>query len=106
MDKMSFSHRFGNKFLTFVTNVLYGQKLTDMETGYKMFRKNIVNDLRLEGKGFEIEPEITAKLLKRGCKIKEIPISYVAREKEEKKINWKDGFVALKWLLKLKFKIL
>lgn len=101
-ERMSFTHNLGNKFLSFATSILYGQKITDMETCYKMFRRDVIKDMRLEGRGFEIEPEITAKLLKKGYRIREIPINYVAREKSEKKINWKDGVVALRWLLKLK----
>jgi hypothetical protein len=103
-EKMSLLHNIGNKSLSLATTILYGQKITDMETCYKMFRKSLVEDMELEGRGFEIEPEITAKILKRGHIIKEIPINYVAREMSEKKINWRDGFVALRWLLKLKLK--
>ncbi len=92
-------HYCGNRFLTWLTNFLYGSKLTDMETGYKMFRSDIVKNLALTGRRFEIEPEITAKLLKRGNRIVEIPIAYDPRVKAEgKKIKYRDGLIAF-WVL-------
>ncbi|MBS3076863.1 glycosyltransferase family 2 protein [Candidatus Pacearchaeota archaeon] len=95
----------GNKFLTFITKILYHAKITDMETCYKVFRKDIIKNLQIEANHFDIEPEITAKLLKKGIKIKEIPISYSPRTIEEgKKINWKDGLQAIWTLLKYRFK--
>ena len=103
-EKMSFSHRLGNKVLTVATNILYGTKLTDMETCYKMVKAPIIRSLKLRANRFDFEPEITAKLLKSGKKILEIPISYNGRDWEEgKKITWKDGFAALWSLIKYRF---
>ena len=93
----------GNKAITTITNILYDSKLTDMETGYKMLTKNIVNRFqkKLTAKKFDFEPDITSLLLKAGCRIKEIPISYMPRTKKEgKKVNWKDGIHALWTLIK------
>lgn len=93
----------GNRFLTFLTNLLFASSLTDMETCYKLVRTDLLKSLNLKGLRFEIEPEITAKLLKRGIKIYEVPISYFPRKKG-KKIKMKDGFVALKTLLEIRLK--
>lgn len=94
-----FWHYVGNKFLSLVTNVLYNTILTDMETCYKVFKGEILRGLKLRSNRFEFEPEVTAKILKRGCKIFEMPISYRGRGFEEgKKITWRDGFSAL-WTL-------
>jgi glycosyltransferase involved in cell wall biosynthesis len=91
--------RFANYFLTFTTNLLFGTKLTDMETAYKVFTSEVAAKLSLEANRFEIEPEITAQIARQGYKITEVPISYNPRTKSEgKKINWKDGFKAL-WTL-------
>lgn len=103
IENMSFSHFIGNKFLSFFLRVLYNTKISDMETCYKMFKREAVEDIKLESKGFEIEPEITVKLLKKGYKIKEVPITYKGRKREEKKISWKDGLVSFGTLLKLRF---
>lgn len=101
---MSLSHTMGNKFLTVLTNVLYGTSLTDMETCYKCFRRDVIADVELRSRRFEIEPEITAKVLKRGYTIFEVPISYNGREFHEgKKITWRDGFVAVRTLIKYRF---
>lgn len=90
---------YGNKFLTLVTKILYNSKITDMETCYKMFKIDLIKSIRIESNGFEIEPEITAKILKRGIKIKEVPINYNPRSVSEgKKIGWKDGMKAI-WTL-------
>ncbi len=98
------SHVFGNKFLSFVTNMLYGSNITDMETCYKMFRKEVVNHIKLNARGFDIEPEITAKILKKGYKIKEVNINHNPRSfSEGKKITKLDGFKALITLLKYRF---
>ena len=103
-EEMLSLHRLGNRFLTAITNLLYGSSLSDMETCYKVFRAELIKSIPLHSDRFEIEPEITAKLLKRGCKIKEIPIRYKGREFHEgKKISWKDGFGALWTLLKYSF---
>ncbi|MDP2585504.1 MAG: glycosyltransferase family 2 protein [Candidatus Levybacteria bacterium] len=98
-------HYLGNKFLSLLTSILYGQWITDMETCYKLFPKKAVEDMRLNARGFEFEPEITAKLLKKGYKILEIPISTKPRGYDEgKKLNTvKDGFIALWSLLKYRF---
>lgn len=93
----------GNKFLVFVTNILFRAKITDIETAYKLFKKEIVDNMTLDSLKFDIEPEITAKLLKKKYKIQEVPISYNPRTiKEGKKIDWKDGFKALYILFKIK----
>lgn len=95
--------RLANKFLTWLTRVLYGCRLTDMETGYKAFRADILKYLKLESLRFEFEPEVTAKVLKAGYSIHEVPISYNPRT-EGKKIGWRDGWAAVKTLLKWRFK--
>lgn len=101
--KGDLAYYLANIFLSFLTSILYGQKLTDMETGYKAFRKEIIKDLSLVSDGFEIEPEITSKILKKKIKIKEIPISYNPRTKKEgKKIKFIDGIKAIWALLKWK----
>lgn len=98
------SHYYGNKFLSFITYFLYGQKITDMETGYKMMTKEVAKSLNLKSNRFDIEPEITAKLIKMKNKIIEVPIDYHCRSFEEgKKITWRDGIVALYTLFKYRF---
>jgi len=90
-----------NKFLTWITNVLYHASLTDMETAYKAFWAEVIKGVNLECHRFEFEPEVTAKLLRAGCEIREVPISYNPRTSEEgKKIGWRDGLTALWTLLK------
>lgn len=94
----------GNKFVTFVTNILYNTNITDMETGYKVFRKSVLNSITLEAKRFDFEPEFTAKVLKAGFQIYEVPISYFGRRFEEgKKLTWKDGIAAVWTLIKYRF---
>jgi hypothetical protein len=101
---MSLTHTLGNKLLTVFTNVLYGTSLSDMETCYKCFRRDVIEGMTLRSRAFEIEPELTAKILKRGFTIFEVPISYNGRNFHEgKKINWRDGFSAVKTLLKYRF---
>lgn len=102
---MFFWNMVGNKFLTLVTNVLYNTILTDIETCYKAFRVEVIKNIPLRARGFDFEPEITAKVLKRGHRIYEVPISYNGREYEEgKKIRpLKDGPIALWCLLKYRF---
>lgn len=102
---MFFWHMVGNKLLTLVTNIVYNTILSDMETCYKVFRADVVRDIPLRSKGFEFEPEITSKVLKRGYRIYEVPISYNGREFEEgKKLNpWREGPKALYYLLKYRF---
>ena len=101
---MSLSHTMGNKVLTVLTNVLYGTSLSDMETCYKCFRRDVIAGIPLRSRRFEIEPELTAKILKRGYTIFEVPISYNGRAFHEgKKITWRDGFVAVRTLVKYRF---
>ncbi len=96
-------HFFVNKFLTALTNILYGSGLTDMETCYKLIKTDIFKSLNLESRRFEVEPEITAKLLRKGYNIAEIPIFYKGRTYHEgKKITWKDGIVTVWVLFKLR----
>jgi glycosyltransferase involved in cell wall biosynthesis len=102
---MLFVHWVGNRFLSFVTNVLYNTTLSDMETCYKLLDRRLINELTLTADRFDIEPEITAKILKRGVRIYEVPISYAGREFDEgKKITWHDGFAALWTLVKYRFR--
>ena len=99
LDKQKLLFRLGNKFLTLATNILYGSKLSDMETCYKMMPREVMASLNLQATRFQIEPEITAKLLRRGYHIHEVPIWYKPRK--AKKLNpWKDGLPALWTLLK------
>lgn len=99
-----FWHYVGNKFLTFLTNLLYDSILTDMETCYKVFRGEVIRSLPLRSNRFDIEPEITAKVLKRGYRLYEVPISYQGRGYEEgKKISWRDGLVAFWCLMRYRF---
>jgi glycosyltransferase involved in cell wall biosynthesis len=101
---MLFWHMLGNKFLTLVTNVLYNAILSDMETCYKVLDGELARSLKLKSDGWGIDPEITAKVLKRGHRIFEVPISYYGREYYEgKKISWRDGFTVLWTLLKYRF---
>lgn len=98
---MFFWHMLANKMLTLLTNILYDAILSDMETGYKAFRADVIKNLPLRARRFDFEPEITAKVLKRGHRIFEVPISYFGREyREGKKIGMKDGIVAIWTLLK------
>jgi glycosyltransferase involved in cell wall biosynthesis len=102
---MFFWHMVGNKFLTLVTNILYNTILSDMETCYKVFRADVIRGIPLRSKGFEFEPEITSKVLKRGYRIYEVPISYNGREFDEgKKLNpWREGPKAFYYLVKYRF---
>ena len=95
---------FANQVLTGVTNVLFGGKLTDMETCYKIMAADIAKSLNLESNRFDIEPEIAAKLLRSGHSIMELPIRFEARSRAQgKKIGWKDGVHAIQVLLKYRF---
>ncbi|MBR1907507.1 glycosyltransferase family 2 protein [bacterium] len=103
-ENFMLTHFLGNKMLTFITNLLYGAGLTDMETCYKVFRAEFVKHLNIKSNRFDFEPEITAKVLKQGAKLVEIPITYKARSFDEgKKISWKDGFAAIWALVKFRF---
>jgi len=94
-----FWHLIGNRFLSLLTSVLYHTTLSDMETGYKAFRADVLRSLELRENRFGIEPEITAKICKRRLRIYELPISYYGRTFEDgKKITWRDGFRAI-WVL-------
>ncbi len=98
------SHWMGNRLLTLVTNVLFRSTLSDMETCYKLFDRRVLEGITIESTRFEFEPEITAKILRRGYRIYEVPISYSGRERSEgKKISWRDGFGALRTLFKYRF---
>jgi glycosyltransferase involved in cell wall biosynthesis len=97
-------HYLGNRFLSMVTNVLYNNILTDMETGYKAFRAPVIKSITIRSNRFDFEPEITAKVLKQGYRIYEVPIYYAGRDYAEgKKITWRDGFAALWALLRFRF---
>ncbi len=96
-----FWHSVGNKFLTLLSNAFTNLNLTDMETCYKMFRREIIQSIRIEESRFGMEPELTAKIARKGCRIYEVGISYSGRTYEEgKKIGWKDGFRAIWCILK------
>ncbi len=98
---MFFWHMLANKMLTLLTNILYDAILSDMETGYKAFRAEVIKNIPLRSRRFDFEPEITAKVLKRGHRIFQVPISYFGREyREGKKIGMKDGLVAIWTLIK------
>ena len=97
-------HYVGNKFLTLLTNVLYNNILTDMETGYKAFRAPVLRGVTIRSNRFDFEPEITAKVLKRGYRIYEVPIYYAGRDYADgKKITWRDGVAALWALIRFRF---
>jgi glycosyltransferase involved in cell wall biosynthesis len=101
---MLFLHWIGNRFLSLTTNVLYNTTLSDMETCYKLVDRSLMLELGLRSNRFDIEPEITAKILRRRIRIYEVPISYTGREFDEgKKITWRDGFAALWALAKFRF---
>lgn len=94
-------HLIANRFLTTLTNLLYGSSLTDMETCYKLFRRKILDDIEIKSNRFDFEPEITAKILKLGIPIVEVPITVKPRTYQEgKKINWTDGLIAIWALIK------
>jgi glycosyltransferase involved in cell wall biosynthesis len=91
-----FWHYIGNRFLTLFSNMLNNLNLTDMETGCKVFRWDIIKDIKIKSNRFGFEPEITAKLARKKCRIYEVPISYSGRDYSEgKKITWKDGVAAI-----------
>ncbi len=99
-----FWHMVANKLLTLLTNVLYNTILTDMETGYKLFRREVIQSITIRSNRFDFEPEITAKLLKKKVRIFEVPITFNPREYSEgKKIGLKDAFAAVWALLKFRF---
>jgi glycosyltransferase involved in cell wall biosynthesis len=101
---MYFWHTVGNKMLTLIANILFDTTLTDMETCYKVFTADIAHGLKLKSNRWGFDPEITAKILKQGYRIYEVPISYTGREFwEGKKISWKDGFTIVRTLIKYRF---
>jgi glycosyltransferase involved in cell wall biosynthesis len=102
--KLQRTSRLANRFLTILTNLLYGSHLTDMETAYKMFSRETLNGVRLRCVRFDFEPEITANFLKRGYPIIEVPISYTPRTIQAgKKISWVDGYEAIYTLIRCRF---
>ena len=99
-----FWHKVGNRSLSLLTNVLFNTTLSDMETGYKAFRADVLRSLELRENGFGIEPEITGKICRRGLRIYELPIAYYGRSYAEgKKITWRDGVGAVRVLLRVRF---
>ena len=99
-----FTHYLGNRLLTLTANVLYNTMLTDMETCYKVMRIDVLRSMTLRSNDFGIEPELTAKIFKRGYRVYEVPITYDGRGYEDgKKIGWRDGLVALWVLLRYRF---
>jgi glycosyltransferase involved in cell wall biosynthesis len=97
-------HWIGNRFLSLMTNILYSSTLSDMETCYKLFDRRVLEGMTIDSDRFDFEPEITAKVMRRGHRIYEVPISYAGREMSEgKKITWRDGFGSLKALVKYRF---
>lgn len=101
---MFFWNMVANKILTLTTNILYNSIISDMETCYKVFRREVVSDMKIHARGFEFEPEFTAKVLKKGVRIYEVPISYNGREWDEgKKIKWTDAPKAFWTLVKYRF---
>ncbi len=98
-ENMCFAHRWGNRFLSALTKVLYRSGLSDMETCYKLFDRRVLDGIRLHAQRFDFEPEVTAKVLRSGVAIHEVPISYAGRDFHEgKKITWRDGLSAV-WAL-------
>ncbi len=103
-NRIPLSNLLVNKALTAVTNLLYRARLTDEATAYKVFRREVIASIPLRSNGFEICPEITAKLLKAGYNIIEVPIAYHPRSRQEgKKLNWADGIIAVIMLLRFRF---
>lgn len=103
-QNMSGLHRFGNRFLSLVTSLLYTKRLGDMETCYKLFDRRVLEPIHVVSNRFDFEPEITAKVLRQGYDIVEVPISYSGREIHEgKKITWRDGFSAIRALVRFRF---
>lgn len=95
---------FGNRFLTHLTSILFLTKISDMETGYKVFKAEVIKPMKIHSNRFDFEPEVTAKILKNKVKLLEIPISYQSRSfKEGKKLTWRDGVVALYKLIRFRF---
>jgi glycosyltransferase involved in cell wall biosynthesis len=103
-SRLAIRARLGNRALTWLTNILYGARLTDMETAYKVFRREVLEGIRLRCVGFDFEPEFTARLLLAGRRIVEVPVRYNPRQTADgKKIRWTDGIDAVYALLKCRF---
>lgn len=99
-----FWHFLGNKLLTLITNILYNSTISDMETCYKVFKREVIQNIKIRSNRFNVEPEITAKVLKRKLRLVEVPITYTGRDYTEgKKITWRDGLSALWTLIKYRF---
>ena len=99
-----FWHMVANRLLTLLTNILYNNILTDMETGYKLFKREVLEGIEIHAKRFDFEPEFTAKILKRNVRVFEVPISFNPRDYEDgKKIKLKDAFEAVWALVKYRF---
>jgi glycosyltransferase involved in cell wall biosynthesis len=99
-----FWHYAGNRFLSLLTNVMFNTTISDMEVGYKAFRGDLVRSIELVSDDFRFEPEITAKILRRGARLYEVPISYYGRTYAEgKKITWRDGLLAVRALVQFRF---
>lgn len=97
-------HLLANRFLSSLTNLLYGSHLTDMETGFKLFKSNILKDISIKSSKFDFEAEITAKIIKKGFEVIEVPVSVIPRTYNQgKKIGWTDGIIAIWTLLKYRF---
>ena len=102
-SNLLFWHRLGNNFLNFLVNLLFNSTLSDMETCYKLLPRELMQSLDLKANKFDLEPEITCKILKKGVRIYEVPINYVGRDfSEGKKITWRDGFGALRMIFTLR----
>jgi glycosyltransferase involved in cell wall biosynthesis len=103
-ERDHFYHYFGNRVLTFVSNLFTGLNLTDMETCYKCFRREVLQNLSIDSRRFTVEPEFTAKIAKRPVRIFEVPIRYQGRKYSEgKKITWRDGVAAIWAIVKYRF---
>ncbi len=99
-----FWHFLGNKLLTLITNILYNSTISDMETCYKVFKREVIQNIKIRSNRFNVEPEITTKVLKRKLRLVEVPITYTGRDYTEgKKITWRDGISALWTLIKYRF---
>ena len=104
MKKFILKNKIANKFLTILTNILYGASITDMETCYKAFKREFIQGITIKSNRFDFEPEITAKVMKHKARLKEVAISYNGRGHDEgKKINWKDGIHAILTIIKYRF---
>ena len=103
-ENMSGLHLIGNRLLSLVTSLLYARKISDMETCYKLFDRRVIEPIHVVSNRFDFEPEITAKVLRQGFRIHEVPIKYAGRDFEEgKKITWRDGFGAVRALVRFRF---